>query len=454
MIETLKIKVQKILPKSILRVILKYYQRFLNLILNLFFHLKLNKPSKKIIVIGVTGTKGKSTVCFLAYSLLQALSIKTSLSSSDYIAYGNKLEENKTLNTMPGRGFLHKFLYQSLKNDCKIAIIEVTSEGLMYGRDYFVDFDIGIFLNLHPEHIQTHGSYEKYKKDKRKLFKKISKSKTKKYLNGKEIEKSIIANLDDIQFNYFTNFPVKKITFSLKTQADIKPVNWSLNEQETTFKLWQEEFKSPLVGEFNLYNILASLALLVCLKIDLNQENIEKIKEEISKNRGVPLRMELIKAKNFKILIDFAHTPESIKQVFETINKVFEKPKRIISIIGADGGLRDKWKRPIFGEICAKYSDSVVITDVNPYFEDGNEIIEQIFVGAKNYLEKWNLKKEIIKIKERKEAIKWAVKNAQEGDLIVSLVKGRDPYIITGKEKIPWNEKEVFLEVLKEYNKI
>jgi UDP-N-acetylmuramoyl-L-alanyl-D-glutamate--2,6-diaminopimelate ligase len=420
-----------------------FYQRILNLIFNFFYYIKFKNPSKDLIVIGVTGTKGKSTTCYLIYKILNDLNIKTGICSSDFIGFGEKLEVNKTTNTMPGRGFLHIFLKEAKENNCKIAVLEATSEGLMFWRHKFIDFDFGVFLNIHPEHIERHGSFENYKKAKRKLFEAVAKSKKIKFLDGKRVEKTIIANLDDNQFHYFTNFKnLKIISFGIKSQAQIKPINYEISKEGIYFTLFGEKFFSPLLGFFNLYNILAS----ICVPYSLNLLDIQKIKQTINSINGMPGKMDLIYDKDFKIMIDYAHTPDSITAVFETVKEMYN-PKRILVLIGADGD-RDKWKRPLFGEICAKYADVIVISEINSRNEDPLEIAKQIEKGAKNYIEKWNLKKDLLIILDRREAINWLVKNSKEGDLILSLVKGSEPFIVLKDKKIEWNEREEFLKAV------
>jgi len=435
---------KEIFEKYLLNFLKKIYQISLNFIFNLLYAIKFNFPSKKIIVIGVTGTKGKSTTCYLIYEMLKNLEIKTSLCSSDFIDFGEKLEKNETKNTMPGRGFLQFFLKKSVENNSKIAVIEVTSEGLMFWRHKFIDFDIGLFLNIHPEHIERHGSFENYKKSKRKLFEIISKNKKIKLLDGKKIKKTIIANLDDNHFNFFTNFKdINIISFGIKTPAQIRPINYEISQEGITFNLFGEKFNSPLLGIFNLYNLLASISVIYALDLI----DVKKIKEIISNIRGLSRRMELIYDKDIKILIDYAHTPDSIISVFETIKNIYN-PGRILTLVGADGE-RDKWKRPLFGEICIKYSEIVVVSNLIPRNEDPLSIMKQIENGAKNYIKKWNIKKEVLIIPERKEAIRWLIKNSKKGDLILS-IGGVEPYIILKDKIIEWNEKEEFLKAVRE----
>jgi len=204
-------KVLKLIKKIIPRPILNFYQYFLSFLFALIYRF----PSKKIIVIGITGTKGKTTTSYLTYFLLQKLGFKTALSSSDCFYFGDEKIENKTRITMPGRGQLQKFLFQGIKKNCEIAIIECTSEGLWQNRHSFIDFDIALFLGIHPEHIEHHGSFEKYRNAKGKLFRALEKSKVKKHLRGTPVRKTIIVNIDDFEADCFLNFRAEqKITKS------------------------------------------------------------------------------------------------------------------------------------------------------------------------------------------------------------------------------------------------
>ncbi|MER3406815.1 MAG: hypothetical protein C4278_00035 [Patescibacteria group bacterium] len=441
----MKNKIRKYIPKFLLN--------FYHLLWSLFFALLNKFPSKKIIVIGITGTKGKTTVCYLTYFLLKKLGFKVALSSSDY-SFINDEEIKKTERlTMPGKGFLQKFLKKAVDSGCEIAVIEVTSEGLMQNRHSFIDFDIAVFLNLHPEHIEHHGSYEKYKKDKGKLFKALEKSKTRKYLRGFPIKKTIIVNLDDFESDYYLEFKAEqKIAFALEaTNFDqnflVKPKSYKISKKGIEFTLGEKNFFSPLIGKTNLYNILAVFSILKALNLSFNL-----VSESLKEFKGLPGRMDIIDAKGFKIIIDYAHTPDSIEELYKTILDIF-KPKRLLCLIGSAGGLRDKWKRPKIGEIAAKYCSYIVISDEDPFDEDPEIINKAIELGALNYLKEYEIEKPVEIINDRKEGIYRLIELANKGDIVVSIGKGNENSIIYKDRKLEWNEKEIFLEALKEIKK-
>ncbi|GIW67251.1 MAG: UDP-N-acetylmuramyl-tripeptide synthetase [Candidatus Parcubacteria bacterium] len=436
---------RKITPKPILY-LYHYFLAFVFAVLNGF-------PSKKIVVIGITGTKGKSTVTYLVYYLLKNLGIKAALSSSEFFFIDDKKIENKSRLTMPGRGFLQKFLKQAVENKCEVAVLEVTSEGLAQSRHAFIDFDIAVFLNLHPEHIEHHGSYEAYRNAKGKLFKALEKSKVRKFLRGTKVKKTIIVNIDDFEADYFLSFRAEqKINFSLESSLAeyslLKPTTYKIYNKGIEFVLEGKKFSSPLLGKINLYNLLAGLSVIKALSLPIN--SLEQIIKEF---KGLPGRFDIINAKGFKVIVDYAHTPDSIEEVYKTVIELF-KPKRMICLIGSAGGLRDKWKRPVIGEIAAKYCNHIVISDEDPFNEDPNEIIKAIEMGAKRYLAEFEIEKPIEIIPDRKRAIFRLIELAQKGDIVITIGKGNEPSIVYKDKTISWNEKEVVIEALKNYSKI
>lgn len=434
---------RRIIPKSVLN--------FYHYLWSLFFAVLTGFPSKKIIVIGITGTKGKTTVSYLTYYFLTKLGFKTALSSSECFFIGEEKIENESRLTMPGHGFLQKFLKKAVYSNCEIAILEVTSEGLMQNRHSFIDFDIAVFIGLHPEHIDHHGSYEAYRNAKAKLFKALAKSKIKKSLRGLTIRKTIIVNADDFESDYFLRFSAEqKITYSLETtvqnSSQITPQSYKIASKGLEFTLENKKFSSPLLGKFNLYNILASFSIIKALGLSINNLN-----DYLKDFQGLPGRMEIIKTKGFKVVIDYAHTPNSIEEVYKTVLELL-KPKRMFCLIGSAGGLRDKWKRPVIGEIAAKYCNHIIIANEDPYDEDPEQILKAIELGAKRYLAEFEIEKPIEIIPDRQEAIQRLINLATKGDVIVTIGKGNEPSIAFKDYFLPWNEKEIILEAIKNKN--
>jgi len=354
-------------------------------------------PSKKLIVIGVTGTSGKSTVVELCVDIFQEAGFKTASISSIKFKVGDKEWENKLKMTMPGRMKIQRFLSQANKAGCKYAVLEVTSEGIKQSRHKFIDFDVAVFTNLSPEHIESHGSFKKYRAAKAKLF--------------QQTKKIHIINIDDKNAEYFLKYPAeKKIEYGIN-DAGILP----------------KDIK--LLGKFNLYNAITAT------KIAMSQGvSLEVCKRALEKVKGIPGRMEIIVREPFMVIVDYAHTPEALEQVYKTLSG-----RRMICVLGACGGGRDKWKRPVLGKIAAQYCNQVIITNEDPYDENPMEIINQVAGDTKAE-----------KILDRKQAIKKAIQSAQPGDVVIITGKGSEPWMcVDGGKKIPWSDREIALDFLK-----
>jgi UDP-N-acetylmuramoyl-L-alanyl-D-glutamate--2,6-diaminopimelate ligase len=400
---------KKILPNFVLS--------FYHFILAFLGALIYGFPSKKLILIGITGTNGKTTTTEMIAEIFEKAGKKIALLNSIRFKIGEKEEINKLRMTMPGRFFIQRFLKKAVKEGCEYAILEVTSEGIKQHRHRFLDFKIAVFTNLAPEHIEAHGSFEKYREAKGKLFQVV-----------KEIH---VINIEDKNSDYFLKFPAKrKITYGLK--------KGEINLENTKIKL-----KIP--GEFNIYNALAAISVAISQGIDKNFAI--KVLEEF---KGVPGRMEEVISKPFKVIVDYAFTPNALEKVYQTLINLeprsYNLKPKLICVLGACGGGRDKWKRPVLGELAAKYCDEVIVTNEDPYDEDPWQIIEQVASGTKGKARK---------ILDRREAIREALKLAKEGDIVVITGKGCEPSIVIRGKKIPWDDRKVVKEEFKKiYEKI
>lgn len=365
-------------------------------------------PSKKMKVIGITGTNGKTTTIEMISKILEEAGYKIASLSSIKFKIRNKEWENTLKMTMPGRFKLQKFLRQAVNSGCQYAVLEVTSEGIKQHRHQFIDFDIAVFTNLTPEHIEAHGSFENYRKAKGKLF---------------QATKGIhIINLDDENAEYFLKLSAnKKYTYGLN-KGDI-------NTKNTQFKL-------NLIGGFNIYNALSAICVGLSQGIDS-----EICKKALEKVKGIPGRMEEVIPHPFKVFVDYAFTPNALEKVYQTLITNYKlKNTKLICVLGACGGGRDKWKRPILGEIAGKYCDEVVITNEDPYDEDPLEIIKEVARGVNGKTQK---------ILDRRKAISLALKFAQNEDVVIITGKGCEPWICEAKgRKIPWDDRQVVGEEL------
>lgn len=373
-------------------------------------------PSKKIKVIAITGTNGKSTTANICFNIL-AERFKVALVSSISFRVGDKEEVNDLKMTMPGRFKIQKFLSEAVKAKCDYAIIEVTSEGIEQFRHSFIDFDVAIFTNLSKEHIEAHKGFDNYKRAKGKLF--------------KAIKKIHILNKDDPYFEYFNSFPAeKKMTYSTLKEADVSAKNVNATQSFSEFKINETLFKTKLLGGFNVCNLLAGITLGLSQGLSL-----EECKRGVEKVSGIKGRMQKIISEPFSVFIDYAFTPNALEKVYEYL-------KPTIVVLGACGGGRDKWKRPVLGEIASRYAKHVLITNEDPYDEDPQGIIDEVALKVENP----------IKIFDRREAISKALSLAQRGDTVVITGKGSETCIMwEGGRREAWDEKQVILE---EFDKI
>ncbi len=410
-----------ILPRSFLEKIRPLYHYLLALLGALLYIF----PSRKIKVVAVTGTKGKTTVTELVNAILEdAGGFKTALVNTLRFKTGEREERNFFKMTMPGRLFLQKFLRQAVKKECQWAVLEMTSEGAKQSRHRFIDLDVLIFTNLSPEHIESHGSYENYVKAKLKIAESLSKSIKKRRL--------LIINNDDKEAEKFKAVEnTEKILYSLNDTQELK-----LEEDKTSFRWGGLDIKTRLIGKFNVYNTLAALTFAKIFGI-----NLEKAKQAIEKMEKIRGRLEKIRAKDFDIYVDYAHTPDSLRQLYEVF-----PDKRKICVLGNTGGGRDTWKRPVMGSIADEYCSHIILTNEDPYDEDPEKIVKEMKAAIKN--------KPCEIIMERDKAIARAIFLAQENDAVLISGKGTDPFIMGPKgSKIPWDDVEVVRKELKKAKK-
>ncbi|MDD5696769.1 MAG: UDP-N-acetylmuramoyl-L-alanyl-D-glutamate--2,6-diaminopimelate ligase [Candidatus Pacebacteria bacterium] len=374
-------------------------------------------PSKKIKVIAVTGTNGKSTVVNISGKIMEEAGYKVAALSSIVFKIGGRTEENKLKMTMPGRFVVQGFLRKAVREKCDYAIIEVTSEGIKQHRHRFIDFKTALITNLNPEHIEAHGGFDNYKKEKGKLFKAV-----------KDIH---ILNLDDQHAVYFNSFKARRIIgYGIENvQAEVRAEDVFVSSSGSRFKVKGVEFESKLLCEFNVYNLLAGIALGLSEGIDL-----ETCKKAIKKVEQIPGRLEEVVSSPFRVFVDYAFTPVALEKVYK-----FLKPEngKLICVLGACGGGRDKWKRPVLGSIADKYGDFVIVTNEDPYDEDPLKIINDVSSGSPRAM----------KIFDRREAIRKALSLAQTGDVVVITGKGCEPWICLAQgKKMAWDDRKIVKE--------
>lgn len=410
--------IKKIIPTRIFKFIQPAYHYVLVVIGALIYRF----PANKIHVIGITGTKGKSTTAEIVNSILEEAGHKTAVSSTIRFKIGDESKPNKYKMSMPGRFFMQKFLSDAVKAGCTHAVVEITSEGSKQFRHKFIYLDSLIFTNLTPEHIESHGSYEKYREAKLNIVDLLQKK------NG-----VLVWNKDNEEGEVFEEKAKeigasKTIAYSL---SDAKPINLG---KKTELRFHKNTLYSDLPGEFNVYNILSAITLADYMKIPH-----EVIKEGVENLSVVPGRAQKViatKDQPFDVIVDYAHTPESLEELYKAF-----PGKKIIGVLGNTGGGRDTWKRPVMAQIAEKYCDVIILTNEDPYDEDPENIVNEMKEAIKE--------KTPEVIMDRRQAIVTAISRADEESIVLISGKGTDPYIMEAKgKKTPWSDYDVANEEL------
>lgn len=441
---------KRFIPKQIFVFLQPIYHWLLGFFGTLFYGF----PSKKLTVIGVTGTKGKTTVCYLIAQILNSSGLKTGMTTTVLFKIGDKEWINDTKQTMLGRFQLQKLLSKMVKEGCQYAVIETSSEGILQYRHRFIDYDVAVFTNLSPEHIERHGSFENYRDAKIKLFKRVAQKE-----NGVGI-----YNLDDENVGYFLKPKIaKQYVYTLKLPASrgriqnlyyVYDVKSTI--QGTSFLFNNEKLEMPLIGEFNVYNAVAAICAALSQGLAM-----PKIKRALAKVKAPPGRLELVnKGQDFTVIIDYAHEPASLEAIYKTVTKllVIGHRSKLICLLGSQGGGRDKRKRPEMGKIAAKYCDKIILTNEDPYDEDPYQILSDIKSGISNSPacakasagRQFPISK-VYEIIDRRKAIQKAICLAKKGDVVILTGKGGEVWMCVKKgKKIPWNERKIIEETLQE----
>ncbi len=381
-------------------------------------------PSKKIHIVGVTGTKGKSSTTEFANSILEEAGFKTALSNTIRFKIGNETKPNMYKMSMPGRFFMQKFLHDAVKERCTHAIIEITSEGAKQFRNRFIDLDALIFTNIAPEHIESHGSFENYIKAKVGIATELEKS--------SKPRRVLIANTDDKEAYRFLEKDIsERYTYGL---VDAEP--YTSDENGISFTYKGTRIVSEIKGVFNIYNMLSAATYADVFGIEK-----ETIASALSKLKELKGRVEHIKiGQDFDVVVDYAHTADSL----EALYKAFPNQKKIC-LLGSTGGGRDKWKRPEMGKVADQYCDYIILADEDPYDEDPLSIIEDVQSGIKNKTCEVILNRSLAIDKAVQLGYEWRKENDGENQVAVLITgKGTDPYIM-GPEgsKISWSDAKV-----------
>ncbi|OGF61491.1 hypothetical protein A2662_00700 [Candidatus Giovannonibacteria bacterium RIFCSPHIGHO2_01_FULL_45_33] len=403
--------IKKIIPKPVFRFFQPYYHRALAEAAMIIYGF----PSQKMKVIGVTGTNGKTTFVHLLSAILEEAgepvasvsSLRFKIFTRPDLGVKNDEWKNTLKMTMPGRFAVQKFLRKAANAGCKYAVLEVTSEGIKQFRHKGIKFYMAILTNVTPEHIESHGTFENYRAAKAELFREA---------------KIHILNGEDPSIEYFIKIPSgEKVIYSEKDLP--------------------KDFNLKLLGRFNAENAVAAYHAARILGVD--REIIKKVLESFE---NIPGRVEFIQHGPFSAVVDYAHTPDALEKVYETLRGV--TANKMICVLGSAGGGRDKWKRSEMGKIAAKYCDSIILTNEDPYDEDPKKIIADVEKGVLFSWSSQTMKYQIII--DRREAIGTALNSAEQGDTVIVTGKGTEPWMMgPNGTKTPWDDREVVREELK-----
>jgi UDP-N-acetylmuramoyl-L-alanyl-D-glutamate--2,6-diaminopimelate ligase len=413
-----------LIPKPIFRVLAPVY----HYLLAYFGHLLYGAPSKKIFVIGITGTKGKTTALEFINIILETAGKKTALFSSTTRKIGKERRKNPTETTMPGRFALQRFFRGAVQAGCGYALVEVTSEGVTKHRHRFIHWDAAVFLNIHAEHIEAHGSFEDYLGAKLDFFRYVKHSRKKK--------KYFFINKDDSRAPDFHE------AAELTKRKDI--IFFSRDDVSRALNEINNEYNPDwLLADFNAENAAAANAVARTLGI-----GDEEVWNAFRNFKGLKGRMDFACKEPFAVVVDYAHTPNSLLKVYENLRRppLFKKGSRLICVLGSAGGGRDKWKRPELGRIAAHHCDQIFLTDEDPYDEKPMKILEDIKMGIPS---DETPVPPVEMVLDRREAIEKAILVAEAGDVVVITGKGSEEWIhVANGEKIPWDDRKTAEEIL------
>ncbi len=384
-------------------------------------------PSRGMIVIGITGTKGKTSTVELLHEILVQSGEKVASSSSLRFRINDAVTPNDLKMTMPGRFFLQRFLYRAQQAGCRYVVLEVTSQGIMQHRQRFIKFDTAVLTNIAPEHIEAHGGFENYVAAKRKLFRAITPG------------GAIVLNRDDAQSQSFAEASRARMKIWYgRDGVDVGNVKHSVlhTGEGVSFTVGGVLVPSSLEGDFNLLNILAAIA--TGMRYDVPMERMAAAIKCVSSIVG---RMEYVQRQPFAVIADYAHTPDSMKAIYETLAR---KHHRLICVFGATGGGRDTWKRPEFAKIAEGFCATVLLTNEDPYDEDPEKILDGIEQGFSK-----QFRPHVTRILDRRAAIHEAIHRASPGDAVIITGKGGEPWMMGPHgTKIPWDDRQIAHEAL------
>lgn len=414
-------------------------------------------PGKKLICIGITGTNGKTTTTHMVEHLLHSTGKKVAMMSTVDFAINGKHWTNKSKKTTLSPFKTQKFLRDCVKKGVEYVVIEASSHALHQSRLWGIPFSIGAITNITHEHLDYHGTMDKYAEAKKILFEMISKNPSP--------QKAAILNSADQYHEKFKSVNIPhQISYGLE-KGDLQATHIQYSKHESIFNLEFSlpitayrlspnekrgknenknvtEIKLKMVGSFNIENALAASGVALACGLDLDQ-----IQKGLNSFEGVAGRMERIPSpKGFEVIVDFALTPDALEKLYSTLKETTEG--RLIGLIGSCGD-RDQEKRPEMGRIVASYCDLTIVTDEEPYSEDPKKIMEAVLKGAKKVK---TLGKDLLLIEDRKEAMEYAIKHAKKGDVVVVTGMGSFNTRTMNDGPMVWDDREVAKDLIEKYS--
>lgn len=397
-------------------------------------------PSKRLKVIGITGTNGKTTTCHLITKILEESNQRVGMLSTTTFKIADNEWVNKTNMTSMSPFKTQSLLKQMVKTGCSYVVMETSSHAIKQYRNWGIRYIAVGMTNVTHEHLDYHGSFDDYIQTKATLFSR-----------GPKVA---VANMDDPNYKKFLIYSAQKhLTYSQEKKADITARKVLPSPDGTIFTLatptYQETIDLHLPALFNVSNALCAAA--VCYGLEVPSIAIKKGLEAV---KNIPGRLEKVECgQDFTAIIDYAVTPDSLEKLYSTLKPGVRG--KMIAVLGSCGD-RDKTKRPIMGSVAGRYNDYVIVTDEEPYTEDPQEIIEQVASGVpRGKKGEMKLDENFFKVSDRREAISKALSLAKKGDLVIITGMGAQEFRVVGDKKEPWNERKVIEEELSKlgYNK-
>lgn len=394
-------------------------------------------PGRKLRMIGVTGTNGKTTTTYLIREILRTAGYKVGVIGTIQIL----IEENSLpiSNTTPDVIDLQAVLAEMVSQRIDYVVMEVSSHALALGRVAGCEFDVGVFTNMTRDHLDFHGDFEKYAVAKAELFRKLGDPQ-----NVKTGKTAIVNNDDAVADLMLANANCPKITYGIQNTASILAENIKIESKGAKFVVNTPHGKISLdlniTGMFNVYNVLAAIGATLAEGIDF-----DKIKQALESFKSVPGRFEIVDADQpFSVIVDYAHTPDGLENILKTAREFAER--RIIIVFGC-GGDRDRTKRPIMGALAVQYADIIIATSDNPRTEDAEAILDEIETG----IIKSNTNNKLYRrIADRKQAIYSAISLAENNDIVIIAGKGHETYQILKDKTISFDDREIAREAIRE----